>query len=401
MINYYEEFKLNKDDSLENIKEALFKEKKKWANRANNPNLETRQKAERKLQLIEEAALVFSDKYKKKEYDSELEKNGGTVTQVKQEVVYQEEATTSPVDIAKYYYDNEDAIHAIDFCQKQINGGDNHPDLYWYLGLSYADMGRVEDAVNTFEKAISLYPELPGFYTNLAAICVFNQYKVETALEYADKAIELDPLDSFFLYNKIRCLCALKKLDEAEEIAKKHLEEYPNDDEFKKNVSRAYLVYGDTFYENSNTPGSYIPDAQSYKMVKMSAEKAVEMHRDEETEAALHATISRGKREFNKENLKGIAPFWAICLVFILMERAVPNICIFVGGTLISIALLYFSFKPVWLLEKMQLTGKRDLANTFSHVLLIVSIAVVTFVGAILKFCWELGKEIGRSADRY
>lgn len=401
MINYYEEFKLNKDDSLENIKEALFKEKKKWANRANNPNLETRQKAERKLQLIEEAALVFSDKYKKKEYDSELEKNGGTATQVQQEVVYQEEATTSPVDIAKYYYDNEDAIHAIDFCQKQINGGDNHPDLYWYLGLSYADMGRVEDAVNTFEKAISLYPELPGFYTNLAAICVFNQYKVETALEYADKAIELDPLDSFFLYNKIRCLCALKRLDEAEEIAKKHLEEYPNDDEFKKNVSRAYLVYGDTFYENSNTPGSYIPDAQSYKMVKMSAEKAVEMHRDEETEAALHATISRGKREFNKDNLKGIAPFWAICLVFILMERAVPNICIFVGGTLISIALLYFSFKPVWLLEKMQLTGKRDLANTFSHVLLIVSIAVVTFVGAILKFCWELGKEIGRSADRY
>lgn len=400
MINYYEEFKLNKDDSLENIKEALFKEKKKWANRANNPNLETRQKAERKLQLIEEAALVFSDKYKKKEYDSELEKNGGTATQVQQEVVYQEEATTSPVDIAKYYYDNEDAIHAIDFCQKQINGGDNHPDLYWYLGLSYADMGRVEDAVNTFEKAISLYPDLPGFYTNLAAICVFNQYKVETALEYADKAIELDPLDSFFLYNKIRCLCALKRLDEAEEIVKKHLEEYPNDDEFKKNVSRAYLVYGDTFYENSNTPGSYIPDAQSYKMVKMSAEKAVEMHRDEETEAALHATISRGKREFNKENLKGIAPFWAICLVFILMERAVPNICIFVGGTLISIALLYFSFKPVWLLEKMQLTGKRDLANTFSHVLLIVSIAVVTFVGAILKFCWELGK-IGRSADRY
>lgn len=401
MINYYEEFKINKDDSLDSIKEALFKEKKKWANRANNPNLETRQKAERKLQLIEEAALVFSDKYKKKEYDSELEKNGGTATQVQQEVVYQEEATTSPVDIAKYYYDNEDAIHAIDFCQKQINGGDNHPDLYWYLGLSYADMGRVEDAVNTFEKAISLYPELPGFYTNLAAICVFNQYKVETALEYADKAIELDPLDSFFLYNKIRCLCALKRLDEAEEIAKKHLEEYPNDDEFKKNVSRAYLVYGDTFYENSNTPGSYIPDAQSYKMVKMSAEKAVEMHRDEETEAALHATISRGKREFNKENLKGIAPFWAICLVFILMERAVPNICIFVGGTLISIALLYFSFKPVWLLEKMQLTGKRDLANTFSHVLLIVSIAVVTFVGAILKFCWEFAKGIGRSADRY
>ena len=399
MNNYYAEFNLNKDDSLESIRDSLFKEKKKWANRANNPNMETRQKAEQKLQLLEEAALVFSDKYKKEEYDSELSKSGDSATQTQQQPVQQEQ-TTSSIDIAKYYYDNEDLIHTIDFCQKQINGGDNHPDLYWYLGLAYADIGRIDDSVNTFEKVISLYPELPGFYTNLAAICVFNQYKVETALDYADKAIALDPLNSFYLYNKVRCLCALKRLEEAEEIVKNHLEKYPNDEEFKKNVARAYLVYGNTFYENSNTPGSYIPNAQAYKMVKMSAEKAVEMHRDEETESALHATISRGKIEFNKDNLKGIAPFWAICLIFILMERAVPNICIFAVGTVISIALLYFSFKPVWMLEKMQLTGKRDLANTFSHVLFIISTAVASFVIAILGFVWGMIKEM-LNMDRY
>ena len=119
-----------------------------------------------------------------------------------------------------------------------------------------------------------------------------------------------------FCYFMHSCLSAY------EEIVKNHLEKYPNDEEFKKNVARAYLVYGNTFYENSNTPGSYIPNAQAYKMVKMSAEKAVEMHRDEETESALHATISRGKIEFNKDNLKGIAPFWAICLIFILIVKA-------------------------------------------------------------------------------
>ena len=232
MNNYYAEFNLNKDDSLESIRDSLFKEKKKWVNRANNPNMETRQKAEQKLQLLEEAALVFSDKYKKEEYDSELSKSGDSATQTQQQPVQQEQ-TTSSIDIAKYYYDNEDLIHTIDFCQKQINGGDNHPDLYWYLGLAYADIGRIDDSVNTFEKAISLYPELPGFYTNLAAICVFNQYKVETALDYADKAIALDPLNSFYLYNKVRCLCALKRLEEAEEIVKNHLEKYPNDEEFK------------------------------------------------------------------------------------------------------------------------------------------------------------------------
>ena len=35
MNNYYAELNLNKDDSLESIRDSLFKEKKKWANRAN------------------------------------------------------------------------------------------------------------------------------------------------------------------------------------------------------------------------------------------------------------------------------------------------------------------------------------------------------------------------------
>lgn len=52
------------------------------------------------------------------------------------------------------------------------------------------------------------------------------------------------------------------------------------------------------------------------------------------------------------------------------------------------------------MLEKMQLTGKRDLANTFSHVLFIISTAVASFVIAILGFVWGMIKEM-LNMDRY
>lgn len=399
MNNYYVEFKLNKNDSLENIKVKLLEEKKKWTNRASIPqNTDARYKAERKLQLINEAQLVFSDKYKREEYDSALEKSGENSTPAQQAPIQQEETTASPVDVAKHFYDGEDPIHALDFCKKQIDAGNNDADLYWYLALSYADLGRIEDSVSTFEKAISLYPNLARFYTNLAAVCVFNHYKVEKALEYADKAIELDPLNSYYKYNKVRCLFALGKVEEAESIISKHLEEYPTDVEFKKNVSEAYLVYGDTFYENSNTAGSYIPNAQAYKMVKTAAQKAVDMDKNEMTESALHATISRGKREFNKDNLKGIIPFWAICILIGIMEKSWQNYCVLGVGTAISVALIYYSYKPVWMLEKMQLTGKRDLANAFSRVLYVVSYAIGMFIIGIFKFIFGLFKVMGDSS---
>ena len=108
MNNYYAEFNLNKDDSLESIRDSLFKEKKKWANRANNPNMETRQKAEQKLQLLEEAALVFSDKYKKEEYDSELSKSRDSATQTQQQPVQQEQYTAKEVVVEEEEQDEFD-----------------------------------------------------------------------------------------------------------------------------------------------------------------------------------------------------------------------------------------------------------------------------------------------------
>lgn len=72
MINYYEEFNLNPNMSIEEINAALFEAKKTWSRKQNSPNLERRQEAERKVVEIDECSKILTDSDKRKQYDAEL-----------------------------------------------------------------------------------------------------------------------------------------------------------------------------------------------------------------------------------------------------------------------------------------------------------------------------------------
>ncbi len=72
MINYYEEFNLNPNMTIEEISAALFEEKKTWSRKQNSPNLERRQEAERKVVEIDECSNILTDEGKRKEYDEAL-----------------------------------------------------------------------------------------------------------------------------------------------------------------------------------------------------------------------------------------------------------------------------------------------------------------------------------------
>lgn len=70
--NYYEEFQLEQDQSVEDIKKQLSKARRTWTQRLNAPNMEKRQKAESTIVDIEQALLVFADADSKARYDQEL-----------------------------------------------------------------------------------------------------------------------------------------------------------------------------------------------------------------------------------------------------------------------------------------------------------------------------------------
>jgi WD40 repeat protein len=72
MINYYKELDLEINSTTEELKSDLTASFKTWQSRVNAPDLQRRQEAERKCQILLEAEKVLLDETKRKEYDLSL-----------------------------------------------------------------------------------------------------------------------------------------------------------------------------------------------------------------------------------------------------------------------------------------------------------------------------------------
>ena len=96
----------------------------------------------------------------------------------------------------------QDQQKAIDTYQKAMALSPNDPALHNNLGSVYAEMGKVADAQEEFQKAADLNPAgASGYYYNLGVVMV-NQGKMDEASTALKKATDLDPnnANAFYWY---------------------------------------------------------------------------------------------------------------------------------------------------------------------------------------------------------
>lgn len=390
MVNYYEEFNLDPNMTGEAICDALFQEKKKWIHRQNANDLNKRQKAEQMIALIEEAAMVFSDKLKRDQYDLKIlkdqKKPGGAYGQQQTEQQYYEQnqqSATEPISInndeietiianAKTFYEAGNSRKTADYCNRMIGAGADSPYLFNYLGLSYWENDEVQLAVDTFKKAIEKYPLEPLFCANLASIYLNTLNDYSQAKQYIDKALQMDNANNYYLSLDIIYMFYTGNVDAAEQMIQNHLSINPNDQEYRQYISEAYISYSDKFLVESGNGGAYIPSQQAYDSILYYRNKAKEILNSERTQHLVTVIEERGKRTFNKDNLKGIGCLVAVGTLF--LSPLFPVWIILAG------VLAYFSYKPNWLIEKMALTNQRDMANTISYYLYVASSYLFRFI---------------------
>ena len=394
MVNYYEEFNLDSNMSGEEICSALFQEKKKWIHRQNANDLSKRQIAEQKIALIEEAAVIFSDKLKRDQYDLKIlktqKKSRGkgqqqTAGQYHQENDHKQESQeyseNDPIETvvanAEKYYKSGNLNNTIAYCSRMILSGADSPHLYNYLGLAYWENDNINQAVDTFKKAIEKYPDEPIFCANLASVYLNALNDYVSAKVYIDQALRMDAGNKYILGLEISYMFYTGDVDAAEEKIQQHLLDSPEDQEYRQYISEAYLAYSEKFFIECENGGAYIPSQQSYDSILYYRNKAKEILNTARTQNAVAAIEERGKRTFNKDNIKGIGCLLALGFLFFTPLLFVWIIC---AGVL-----AYFSYKPNWLIEKMALTNQRDMANTICYYLYVVS-------SYILRFCLWLVK---------
>ena len=122
-----------------------------------------------------------------------------------------------------------------------INKGINNPRVFSNLGVILKQDGKIDKAIELYQKSIILFPDSAEAYCNLGNIYK-EQGKLSKAEEITRKAIELNPSFTEALMNLVEILRDFKKLSEGENYIRKAIKIKPNEAKF-------HWILGNILYE--------------------------------------------------------------------------------------------------------------------------------------------------------
>ena len=116
---------------------------------------------------------------------------------------------------------------AIDAYNKAISLNPNYGDAYTNLGTAHQDQGKLDEAIDAHKKSISLKPDYAVAYNNMGVV-LQDQGKFEEAIDAYNKAISLNPNQAEPYSNIGNTLKDQGKLDEAIEAYNKAISIKPD-----------------------------------------------------------------------------------------------------------------------------------------------------------------------------
>lgn len=387
MVNFYRELELNQKDSPDVLASKIKQEKKKWTLRLNAPNLEKRQIAERKIELLNDAAKNLCDKNAKKIYDKRLasaEKKGqveeapapvAEVYETEQTSVQPEKRKSEAYIQAYNMYEEGDVNGAIELCKRAVASGNGDAELYMLMAMSYMQNGDVRGTVATCRTGRELYPAEIGFLDILAELELSVRQDYTAAAKYVREMLALDPYYVSALTKRVQLDLINGNETKAEHDVEEYLRQNPYDDEYRLGAANAYAAIANSFLSVHSSGREYFENQEAYDKCLKYMDKAYEIYKVQNFKKSAEKIRKLGEK---KKEIPMLIAYWILgCIpasIIGAIVSALPFVSQDFSSLLIFVLIIVFGWKisskkkkPEWKLEMEEITGKRSLLGKFVY----------------------------------
>ncbi|MDO4301291.1 MAG: hypothetical protein Q4D26_07875 [Clostridia bacterium] len=376
----YKVLELERSWDEKTIRSKLKERQKFWTSRQSSCN------DKEQLLIIDELMNKIEDAYrflikpiKRKQYDEALDKA------YKEGIIKDEteEKMKSLLEQAMAYYRKGNIKLAANCAQEAIDGNLNDPKAYDILARCHFDMQSYQKAIDTVDTGIKIYTDNLDLHWLGARIATVGTQNYDDAQIRVNKLIEIAPNNSIGHSEQI--FLHLRKGDE--DLALQEIDSYisanPSDSGFKRSVAYDLDTYSNScYYYDAASNSSFIADKTSYEKCLRLRNKAVEIYSDEHTQKQLENAKYYGTREWDSWNIDSIKSLtiYGIILLFLFWPVGLALL-------IIDVALICFSFRPYWQINKTYVTGEMGTAEKLVSVL---GDYAARFGGWFIRFIWKL-----------
>lgn len=364
-INYYTELELDRNLSSEELGKQLKAIIRKWRNRTTAPDQEVRHRAEKVMEMAEEAIGILTDPTKKATYDSELTEQKRKKIEIKEQ---NEPELTPRVDAqAEYNRILENANHFIKIgdSNETMNLArqliDMNPDDWrgWEItGRVYHDNDR-QLAKNYYQKAIELEKNIPAYvYYNLGVVQNVLGKQFEAFVSF-QRSLDITPSYDLPL-KKCNELLEYVDIDSVIPFFEK-LNEKRNDPLSYETLAKAYSMKADTLVQEINGDPTFISKEQIHKYIEL-MEKAKSYSEKPE----INQKIAKAKYALGKEFDKSKIPVLIFPLLVALGplsygEWSMSTTLSFLLSVIALAVIVYSSIRTRFEINRWKMEGKGDL----------------------------------------
>lgn len=382
----YKELKLERSWDESNIKTRLKEIQRLWTKRQSACNdKEQLLIIDNLLAKVDEGFRFLVKALRRKEYDEALDK-AYKAGQIKDET---ESKMRSLIEEARQYYRKGDIRLAAQCAQQAIEGKINDPSAYDILARCQYDMQNYPKALAAVDAGTAIFTDNLDLIWLGARIATIGTQNFDDAQQRVNKLIELAPDNSIGHSEQI--YLHLRKGDE--DLAFREIDTYvaahPNDEGFKRGVAYDIDSFSNScYYYDQAQNATFIADKESYEKCLKLRTKAFQIYSDEHTQKQLENAQYFGKKEWdswNIDSIKSLSIYGALLLLLFWP----------VGLALLAIdaAVIYFSFRPYWQINKTYVTGEMGGVERFVTTL---GDYAARFGGWFLRFLVKLAVAVFR-----